>query len=259
MEMNSCYLGPEISPEQFIPEHLFLFLVKGTMNGYDGNKHYTLNAGEYCLVRKNRLARYSKVKGNNGFEKVAVLFDEHFLKNYLEKHLMDRPVFNTATDAFLLLNPINTIPSFINSLKPHYRGEGRIDAEMVDVKREELLRILLQSQPELANVLFDFGKPGKLNLEEYMNRHYKFNVSIERFAFLTGRSISAFKRDFKTIFNETPSRWLTKKRLKEAYFLIAKKNKKPSEIYLDLGFEDLSHFSFAFKKKFGFTPTELGK
>ena len=36
-----------------------------------------------------------------------------------------------------------------------------------------------------------------------------------------------------------------------------KKNKKPSEIYLELGFEALPHFSFAFKKRFGYAPTEL--
>jgi AraC-like DNA-binding protein len=99
--------------------------------------------------------------------------------------------------------------------------------------------------------------PEKINLEEFMNRNFKFNVSIERFAYLTGRSLSAFKRDFRTIFNQTPNRWLVQKRLQEAYFLISKKNKKASAIYLDLGFEDLSHFSFAFKKLFGLRPTEL--
>ncbi|MFH6985638.1 helix-turn-helix domain-containing protein [Marinoscillum luteum] len=256
--MNSCYLGPEISPEQFIPEHLFLFLIKGTMNGYDGNKHYTLKAGEYCLVRKNRLARYNKVKDSDGFEKVAILFDEDFLKSYLKNCSFNSQGFNSS-ETFLSLHPTEKVSHFIQSLKPHYKGEGRIDPKMVDVKRQELLNILLQLQPELANVFFDFGKPGKLNLEEYMNRHYKFNVSIERFALLTGRSLSAFKRDFKAIFNETPSRWLIKKRLNEAHFLIHNNKKKPTDIYFDLGFEDLSHFSFAFKKQFGRTPTELGR
>ena len=90
-----------------------------------------------------------------------------------------------------------------------------------------------------------------------MNRNFKFNVNIERFAYLTGRSLSAFKRDFKTTFNTTPNHWLVQKRLLEAHFLMDKENKKPSEIYLDLGFEDLSHFSYAFKKLFNYTPTEL--
>ncbi|WP_261387911.1 helix-turn-helix domain-containing protein [Chitinophaga pinensis] len=59
------------------------------------------------------------------------------------------------------------------------------------------------------------------------------------------------------MFHETPNRWLVYKRLQEAHFLIAKKQQKSSDIYLDLGFEDLSHFSFAFKKQFGYAPTEL--
>jgi AraC-like DNA-binding protein len=127
------------------------------------------------------------------------------------------------------------------------------------VKYEELLIILLKNQPELAGIFFDYAKPEKINLEEFMNRNYKFNVSVERFAYLTGRSISAFKRDFKTIFNQTPNRWLIQKRLQEAYFLISKKGEKASQIYLDLGFEALSHFSYAFKKLFGITPTELAE
>ena len=92
-----------------------------------------------------------------------------------------------------------------------------------------------------------------------MNRNYKSNASIEWFAYLTGRSLSAFKRDFKDVFNDSPNHWLVHMRLTEAYFLIEKKNKKPSEIYLDLGFKDLSHFSYAFKKQFGYSPKQLIK
>lgn len=92
-----------------------------------------------------------------------------------------------------------------------------------------------------------------------MNRNYRFNVSIERFAYLTGRSLSAFKRDFHEIFGDTPSKWLIKKRLEEAYFLLDKKGARPSEIHFDLGFETFSHFSSAFKKKFGISPTDLLK
>lgn len=92
-----------------------------------------------------------------------------------------------------------------------------------------------------------------------MNRNFTFNVNIDRFAYLTGRSVSAFKRDFRAIFNETPNRWLIQKRLQEAHFLISRENKRPSDIYLGLGFEDLSHFSFAFKKLFGVRPSTLNR
>jgi AraC-like DNA-binding protein len=90
-----------------------------------------------------------------------------------------------------------------------------------------------------------------------MNRNFRFNVSIQRFAYLTGRSLTSFKRDFAHIFNESPSKWLVQKRLREAFFLMDKKGMSASDVYLEVGFEDLSHFSFAFKKQFGFPPTKL--
>jgi AraC-like DNA-binding protein len=49
---------------------------------------------------------------------------------------------------------------------------------------------------------------------------------------LTGRSLSAFKRGFKSVFKESPSRWLVRKRLQEAYFLVQNQGRKPSDIYL---------------------------
>lgn len=255
-KITSCYIGPAISPEQFIAEHFFLYLVKGTIQGYDGHQHYTLKAGESCIVRKNHLARYNKQKENEQFEKVVVILDEVFLKQYQEKHNI---AVSEITDkaAFFPVKHTPLIQSFISSLVPYYNNAGNISPAFADVKREELLLILLQDNPGLANILFHFGTPEKIDLEAFMNRNFRFNVAIERFAYLTGRSRTSFKQDFKKIFNDTPGRWLLQKRLQEAYFLIAQKGKRASDVYLEVGFEDLSHFSFAFKRKFGVTPTEV--
>jgi AraC-like DNA-binding protein len=245
----------EISPEQFIAEHYLVHVAKGTMNLFDGTEHLVLTSGDSCIARKNRLGRFNKQKDNGVLEKAFIAFDEKFLKRFQEKHKGAATKFRSA-HTFIKLKPTELLPFFFDSLKPYY-SHGKINEAFADVKREELLIILLQAQPELAGIFFDYGLPEKINIEEFMNRNYKFNVSVDRLAYLTGRSLSAFKRDFKEIFDETPNHWLVKKRLQEAYFLIDKKNKKPSEIYLDLGFEALSHFSFAFKKRFGLAPSEL--
>lgn len=255
-EIKSCYIGPEISPEQFIAEHFFLYIAKGRIHGYDGHHSYTLSAGEYCVVRKNHLARYNKERDNGEFEKIVIILDEAFLKQ-VQAGFQPPETAHKPTAAFIPFKHDGRIPDFIDSLIPHYNRSMTIDPEVADVKRRELLGILLSARPELYHVFFDFGKPEKIDLEAFMNRNYKFNASIERFAYLTGRSRSAFKRDFRELFDDTPNRWLVSKRLKEAYFLITKKQQKPSAFYLDLGFEDLSHFSFAFKKAFGKTATQL--
>lgn len=246
----------ENSLDQFVPEHVFLYVLRGTESCYDGNKRQALKAGESYLIRKNSFLRYNPVNREDEFEIMTICFDEEFLKKFQEKHKSKAMQFN-STETFVRIKRNEMIPNFMHSLNPYCDSSGKLAEAFVNVKHEELLIILLQNQPELSGVFFDYGMPSKINLEEYMNRNYKFNVSIEEFSCLTGRSLSAFKRDFKTIFKITPNRWLIQKRLQEAYFLIDQENKKPSEIYLDMGFESFSHFSFAFKKLFGIAPTEL--
>ncbi|WP_034752496.1 helix-turn-helix domain-containing protein [Chryseobacterium daeguense] len=256
--LQSCHLGPEISPEQFIPEHFFLFLLKGSMTSYDGHKHYEMKPGDYCIARKNHLVRYTKYKDEGQFEKVIIAFDESFLKKFLERHPYHaEPTDND--DSFLFINEDKLIKNFVQSLEPYYNGTEQLDDTFVDIKREELLMILLKNNLDLKDIFFNFNVPHKIDLELFMNHNYKFNISLERFAFMTGRSLSTFKREFKAIFNTTPGKWLMSKRLQEAYFLLAKENKRPSDIYIDLGFEDLSHFSFVFKKEFGVSPSEAAK
>lgn len=252
--ISACYVSPSLSTEQFVPNHCFMYLVSGSMLAYDGSKEYKLKPGDYGLARRNHLAKYTKQPDNGVFKKIYILFEQEFLKEFNDTYKFKIENKKTA-NGIIPLNKNDLIKSFIQSLTPYFNEKGTIDEQFSNVKRSELLLILLKTNPELANIFFDFSNPEKIDLEEFMNRNYKFNVSIERFAYLTGRSLSAFKRDFEKIFNATPSHWLVQKRLEEAYHLINKKNKKPSDIYLDLGFEDLSHFSFAFKKLFGHSPT----
>jgi len=129
--------------------------------------------------------------------------------------------------------------------------------EMGILKVKEGVKLLLLAVPGLRNFLFDFSEPFKIDLERFMLSNFHFNIPVERFAQLTGRSLAGFKRDFQKAFGLPPRQWLQDKRLTIAKYLIEIKHQKPSAIYLDLGFESLSHFSHSFKKKFGVAPTKF--
>jgi AraC-like DNA-binding protein len=146
----------------------------------------------------------------------------------------------------------------MDSLLPYLQAGGELDKHLVDLKLKEAILVLLKVNPSLQDVLFDFSEPGKIDLEGFMNESFHFNVGLNRYAYLSGRSLPTFKRDFKKTFHMTPGRWLLKRRLEEAHYLIKEKGKKPSEIFLELGFEDFSHFTYAFRKAYGAAPSRIG-
>ena len=148
------------------------------------------------------------------------------------------------------------LKGYFQSILPYAQCSAiEMTDEMGLLKVKEGIKLILLAVPALRNFLFDFSEPYKMDLESFMLSNYRFNIPVAKFAQLTGRSLSGFKRDFQKTFDIPPRKWLQDKRLNEARHLIERKNKKPSSIYLDLGFESLSHFSNAFKKKFGKAPT----
>ncbi|MFM8744586.1 MAG: helix-turn-helix domain-containing protein, partial [Cytophagales bacterium] len=79
-------------------------------------------------------------------------------------------------------------------------------------------------------------------------------LTLTELAFLCNMSISTFKREFQKQYSESPSRWFQNKRLEHAHRLIHQAHKKPSEIYFEVGYENISSFVQAYKLKYGATP-----
>ena len=149
------------------------------------------------------------------------------------------------------------LQSLFNSLQPYFDLADALPADIASFKVEEAIRILRAINPAADGLLGHFEVPGKLDLVTFMEQNFRFNLPLEKFGYLTGRSLTTFKKDFKQAFNTSPGRWLTHKRLELAHYQIVEQQRKPTEVYLDTGFEDLSHFSFAFKKQYGYPPSQF--
>ncbi|KQS33397.1 AraC family transcriptional regulator [Dyadobacter sp. Leaf189] len=253
----SCYHARSREGEQFVEEHAFSFQIAGSLVLNDGRGEYISNEGDFRLSRRNSLIKFNKYPPENGdFKSISIFFDQQTLRNFsIEYGYTAAPHQNHAS--VIELRPDKLLKSYILSLIPYYETNQPDNPDLVSLKLREALLILLQTNPELKDILFDFSEPGKIDLEGFMNQNFHFNVQLKRFAYLTGRSLATFKRDFEKIFHISPSRWLVQRRLEEAYYLIREKGKAPSEVYLEIGFEDLSHFSYAFKKAYGVAPSRI--
>jgi len=95
------------------------------------------------------------------------------------------------------------------------------------------------------------------NLETIMLDNFQYNLKIEEFARLNNKSLSTFKRDFKKIFNTTPSRWLISKRLELAKKLLLETDLNINQVCFESGFINISHFIQSFKTKYKLSPNQF--
>jgi AraC-like DNA-binding protein len=236
--------------------HTLILQVSGQLVLETSVQTISMSGGEMLLIGKNQLGTLTKtpLPGANYETIVISLQDDLLRKIVLEEKLeADRKYIGPPN----ILIPSNEfLKGYFQSIVPYARNAGAaMTDEMGILKVKEGIKLLLITLPILRNFLFDFSEPYKIDLEKFMLSNFHFNIPVEKFAQLTGRSLASFKRDFLKTFGTPPRHWLQEKRLTEARYLIETKHKRPSAIYLDLGFESLSHFSHSFKKRFGTTPT----
>lgn len=252
----ACYREKNWAGEHFIEEHGLMYLLEGTYTVTDGNKATVFCEGDTILYRKNYLAKFIKQPAENGmFRAIGILFDKDTLWNFSKQYHYENLASTPRGSAVSRVEPNALLQHYLNALIPYF--DTPISEQLIALKKQEALMLLLQANPELKNILLDFSTPGKIDLEAFMNKNFKFNVEMKRLAYLTGRSLATFKRDFEKTFQTSPNRWLQQHRLQEAYYLIKEKKQKPSDVYLEVGFESLSHFSYSFKQHFGQNPSSI--
>lgn len=241
----------------FFEHHTLVLEVSGQFTLEASGEKVSMRRGEMMLIRKNQLAQIIKTPlPDEDYQTIVIVLQEDLLRQIaLEEKIETQHKYSGQPNILIPSN--DYLRGYFQSVLPYVRNPINDTAEALGLlKVKEAIKLLLYTKPELKQFLFDFSEPHKIDLEKFMLNNFHFNVTVERFAQLTGRSLAGFKRDFQKTFNASPRHWLQDKRLAEARYLIEKKNRKPSAIYLDLGFESLSHFSHSFKKKFGKAPTE---
>lgn len=121
---------------------------------------------------------------------------------------------------------------------------------------QEFVTGIRPNKTDFINTQIDNKKSG-VYLKTVMSENYLFNLKVEEFAKLCGRSLSAFKRDFKTVYNTTPARWIKNKRLDYSKKLLVESDLNINEICYECGFVNSSHFIKSFKKQYNSPPHQF--
>lgn len=221
------------------------------------NKQITVKAGELVFVSRGGFSRIKMYPDKDQpFKMLCLNFTDKFLEQCI-RHTIQPVASNAKVAPFERIYSNVMIEALFSSLNTYALNNIYPDKLLTDMKLQECVHILSIYNPHLLGEMFRKQSGARLGLKEFMDANYMYNAPLERFAELSGRSLSTFRREFEQTFGTTPAKWLIQKRLEAAYEKITAVGCRPSDIYWELGFETLSHFSRKFKEQYKITPSKL--
>ncbi len=94
-----------------------------------------------------------------------------------------------------------------------------------------------------------------LRARDAMDRSYAEPLDVRAVASVAHISPAHFIRSFRAVFGETPHRYLQRRRVERAMFLLRETDLSVTDICLDVGFTSLGTFSRLFHEIVGETPS----
>ncbi len=242
----------------YISEHVVCHVVNGEMRVTEYNQETIYKAGETFMLRRNTLIKCeSKPAGQlDQYKVIFIILKKEFLQHIRMLYKMDTNRYQGAAPQVLLLKNTPSLVGLFNSLIPYLNTHTTPSLAITENKLQELLICLNEQAPGIQDWLFNDLAPDTHDLAEFMERNYMFNIPISKFAELSGRSVWTFQRHFLKIFGLQARTWLQQRRLQAAHEILLNTHRRPSEIYIEIGFEDFGHFSKSYKKYYGYSPSK---
>ncbi len=239
-------------------EYALNYVYSGEMILDNGRGRIRVGKGECVFIpRDHHITMYKRPCEGERYCGIFMMFTRRFLREMYGKAEFRKVSAATPKLAAEVAKLPKTVElaSLFASMTPYFDPEVKPKEDLMNLKLQEGLLALLHIDERFAPTLFDFNEPWKIDIMEFMNENYMYEFSMEELAHYTGRSLATFKRDFKKISDLTPEKWLIRKRLEAAYAMMKNGGKKVVDVYAEVGFKNPSHFSTAFKKQYGVSPT----
>ncbi len=255
-------LKPPFKKQNSMPnEACFLYIIKGEYNSISESEQLRIKNEEAVLMKcGNYLSQMYKSPNSKKYEAVAVhFFPEVLLKIYDNKLPNFLKQQNTSSDnsSMAKVNSDIIINKYIDSVLFYFDNPNLVNEDILILKLKEIILLLNQTQnaPKIRTILSKLFNPQTYSFRDVIEAHFYSTISLSELAQLTNMSLSSFKREFQRTYNTSPATFLLQKKLEKASELLKVSNNRMSDIAFDCGFNNLSHFSKAFKKHYKISPS----
>ena len=244
-----------VSKQQIIlNQNTFSFLIEGTKEVVFDNSALSIDDSQFLVMKSGNCLMTEKLSEVSNYRSVLLFFSNEMVSKFIRKIELEKieskeyqSVFAFEYDEFL--------KRFVDSLVDLSKLSKNLQNKILEVKLEEIMLYLVEKHG--TDFLYSLSVNADNTTQKFIqvieNSHLN-KLTLKELAFLCNMSVSTFKREFEKHYSESPIKWFQNKRLEFAHFLLQQKQKNPSEVYFEVGYENLSSFTQAYKSKYGVTP-----
>lgn len=228
----------------------FSFVQHGQKHIYRAEGNTILRSGHGMLIPEGHSIIAEHSDSDEPYNSIIIFFPAAIGQEFIASR--QHQEMSKENAPYIHFNIDGYIDEYVKSLKTLICRGQKLSQELAVIKVNELLTALYDLYPDLLISLF--GGQRDLSLMSVIEQNLLKELSLEELAFLANRSVSSFKRDFIKMYGVPPQQYIRDRKLEIAGKELLK-GRSASELYLDYGYQHLSNFNTAFKRKFGVTPS----
>lgn len=248
-------------PSPMPEEACFLYVIEGEINYQLDRDNINIPAKDAVLLKcGNYFGQMINTKSSKKHEVIIVHFHPEILKKVYDRTLpkiLQVPKIINATINLEKINNELLIQKYIEGLIFYFDNPSLVDEEILVLKLKEIILLLAQTKnaPVIQQILSQLFSPATYSFKQIVDDNIYSHLSSEELAHFTNLSTSSFKREFKKIYNDSPSKYFQNKRLEKAAELLTISDERITDISFNCGFNDLAHFSKCFHVKYNTSPS----
>ena len=248
--------------DTLINEARIVHVINGNSNLYAANQYIQLQSGDTIIMKSDNFIN-SWLANKSGQLNEVIVFQltsdmlKHVYRNqlphwFIEDSNKQIPPIKKQESHFLL-------NSYFNNLGYYLDNPQLISEDLLRIKIQDLLLLLVNKDVDGSNrkILGSLFKANEYKFQEIIQTHLFDELNLEDLSFLTGQSLSSFKRRFSSIYGTSPNKYIVSKRLEKAQLLLRTTDLRISEIAYDCGYSDLGYFTKTFQKYYNCSPTNF--
>lgn len=239
----------------FLEQHLLYVVLGGEVKLACGKQTCVVRKNEMVLLRRAHSVSYEKQgdKKTGLFESLLFAITDELISDFLTQQNITIP--QMTEELGVKVSPMSDrLVAYCWSLSPYFNDPSQTNPGLLRLKVMELLYNVMDCSKNIFRQMLQLRQPLKTDIHRVVEENYTSPISLEELAYLSGRSLSSFKRDFQSIYNTTPAKWIREKRLSKARQMLQASQMTVAEVAYSLGFENPTHFSRIFKQRYGSSP-----